>query len=435
MRAMNGLLAFQTYRSDLPDVVQPCCGLHRIGVAGQHAVGWAVLFSIFVVSGLLAGFFAKAYGADPMIEITNAPPIGSTAPLEGQVSGVVFADCGVAVFIYVEGAGGWWNKKSFAEAITPIQSDGTWTTDISVAPADAGASRIAAFLVDGTYAVPELDGVPTFPSELLIQAKAQVTVDRARRIVFAGHEWRVKPSSAPVGPGSNLFSDSASNVWVDTQGFLHLKVTKEGTTYKCAEVMSVETFGYGSYVFQLNSPVDRIDSNLVLGLFTWSDIADDNHREIDIEYTRWGAPSNLNSQFAVQPAGLAGHIERFDTPAGVVPTVHSFKWSPDRIDFQSAVGTDPDPPSPSDIIHTWTYEGPDIPHPGPENVRINFYLISGLTPPTDGQEAEVVIRSFEFRPKGNAAMRIRHAALWFLAATVATLGSGLLLTTRVTKKS
>ena len=45
---------------------------------------------------------------------------------------------------------------------------------------------------------------------------------------FSGISWRVKSSGVgKMGPGPNYFSDSTKNVYVDNQGYLHLKITKE----------------------------------------------------------------------------------------------------------------------------------------------------------------------------------------------------------------
>jgi hypothetical protein len=312
---------------------------------------------------------------------------------------VDFAEHGVAVFIYVEGAGGWWNKKSHAEPLSSIGTDGTWTTAIALAPSDAGASRIAAFLVEKSFPVPLLSGVPTFPAALTAHAKAQAVVDRARRIVFSGHEWRVKTSSASVGPGGNLFSDTDENVWVDDAGQLHLKMTATREGYRCAEVMSAESFGYGTYTFTLGTPLGQIDPDtVVLGFFTWSDLPEEHHREIDIEFTRWGDSSSGNSQFVVQPFGLPGNIERFETPDTAAPTIHSFTWLQRSVSFTTALAEGAMPGTPGKVVHEWRYEGPSVPHPATESVRMNLYLISGQTPPSSGQDIEVVITSFEFTP-------------------------------------
>ena len=42
-----------------------------------------------------------------------------------------------------------------------------------------------------------------------------------RAVSFSGRSWAVKRSNEPVGPGPNLFSDGAENVWVDADARLH----------------------------------------------------------------------------------------------------------------------------------------------------------------------------------------------------------------------
>jgi len=117
-----------------------------------------------------------------------------------------------------------------------------------------------------------------------------------RSIYFSGENWFVKAGSGRLGPGPNYFSDSQNNVWVDSQGRLHLRITKVGGKWYCAEVISARSFGYGTYRFYLDSPVDALDSNAVVGLFTWSDDPAFNNRELDIEFGRWGTTNNLNAQ-------------------------------------------------------------------------------------------------------------------------------------------
>jgi hypothetical protein len=48
-------------------------------------------------------------------------------------------------------------------------------------------------------------------------------------------------------------------------------------------------------------------------------------------------------------------------------------------------------------IGGWTYAGSDVPKAGGENVRLNLWLFQGQ-PPTNGEEAEVVVGSFSFLP-------------------------------------
>jgi len=208
-----------------------------------------------------------------------------------------------------------------------------------------------------------------------------------RTVAFSGFSWSVKASTGLVGPGPNVFSDSPENVWVDAGGQLHLRITYRNGQWLAAEVVVDRSLGYGTYAFNLASPTGRLDPNVVLGLFTWSDDPAYNHREIDIEVARWGdADATQNAQYAVQPADRAGNLRRFvqpDAPA----TSHQFAWAPNRVSFASSSG--------ASTVAAWKYSGADVPKPGNERTRINLWLDRGR-PPTDGAEVEVVLSKFSF---------------------------------------
>jgi hypothetical protein len=216
-------------------------------------------------------------------------------------------------------------------------------------------------------------------------------------IHFSGYTWTVKSSARPVGPGPNLFSDSSANVWVDDKQRLHLKITKTQGKWRCAEVVCTKSPGYGVYRFYLDSPVDRLDPNVVLGLFTWSDAPAFHHREIDIELSRWAKPEDKNAQFVVQPYTTPRNIQRFPQPPDLPQSTHLFRWQRDSILFQSLRGLRAAPSSPDDIIAQWTFSPPDIPEAGGETPRLNLWLFRGSAP-QDGQEVEVIVHRFEFVP-------------------------------------
>ena len=216
-----------------------------------------------------------------------------------------------------------------------------------------------------------------------------------RTISFSGHTWSVKTSSGKVGPGPNYFSDSTNNVWVDLQGQLHLKITKSGARWYCAEVVSAESFGYGSYRFYLNSPVDALDPSVVLGLFTWDDAPDYNHRETDIEMSRWGAVNNQNAQYVVQPYNQAGNLWRWQEPAGLPQSTHTFQWLSASVLFQSFSGLTTDT---TYSIQKFNYtQSQYVPQAGGENARMNLWLYQGRAP-ASRQPVEIVINKFEFVP-------------------------------------
>ncbi|MGH9657507.1 MAG: glycoside hydrolase family 16 protein, partial [Bryobacteraceae bacterium] len=200
---------------------------------------------------------------------------------------------------------------------------------------------------------------------LLVPALAAVAAAQSPRIIsFSGYQWTVKNSTNRVGPGPNFFSDSTANVWVDGQGQLHLKIAKRQGKWYCAEIVSVDSFGYGTYRFSINSRVDNIDPNAVLGLFTWNDLPDYNHREIDVEFARWGSAANQNAQYVVQPYTNPLNIFRFNWPADV-PSAHSFTWSPSNVHFESQGAT-------GAVLQQRTITS-DVPQPGGENARMNLW--------------------------------------------------------------
>jgi hypothetical protein len=219
-----------------------------------------------------------------------------------------------------------------------------------------------------------------------------------RTINFSGYEWKVKSSNIPVGPGPNLFSESTHNVHIDTRGFLHIKITNNKNGWECAEIILNTSYGYGTYVFTIASEPDSLENEVVLGLFTWDDHPEYSNREIDIEFSRWENPDNMNAQYVVQPWFNQGNMYRFDVRNNSNISTHSFEWHPDKITFQSYYGAYTTQPSERNIINSWEYKGNDIPLPGNENARINLWLIEGR-PPTNAKEIEVVIEEFKFIPE------------------------------------
>jgi hypothetical protein len=214
-----------------------------------------------------------------------------------------------------------------------------------------------------------------------------------RTISFSGYNWGVKSSTGRVGPGPNYFSSSTNDVWVDTSGRLHLRIQKSGNKWQCAEVWLNGTLGYGTYKFYLDSVVDNLDPNVVLGLFTWSDNPAYNDRELDIEFSRWSDKFNQNAQYVVQPYDVAGNTFRWQEPANQPQTTHTFLWKSDSVFFQSWTGQT-STAGPVISQHLFTQ---GIPPTGDEKVHINLWLNQGRAP-SNNKAAEVVITRFEFVP-------------------------------------
>ena len=131
---------------------------------------------------------------NPFIEFTNVPPYGSFMNLQGQVTCIDPTNYRVAVYIFVSG---WWTKPTFANPLTLIQSDGTWTTDITTGGLDQNATKIAAYLVPDGYNPPLMGGGQTLPPELEENSAASVMVEREP---IYGHSsfWAIPGTLRPL---------------------------------------------------------------------------------------------------------------------------------------------------------------------------------------------------------------------------------------------
>lgn len=205
-------------------------------------------------------------------------------------------------------------------------------------------------------------------------------------LFFSGYAWNIRNDNLS-NPGPNDWSNSPQNVWIDSNGWLHLKITNNNGKWYCAEVNTKQTLGYGTYSFCLASKIDDLDKNVVLGLFSYKD---DDH-EVDIEFSRWGNNFSNNSCYTVQPAPYKSGItyKSFNASIDDAFSSHYFLWNRDGIYFESYEGDY------STLINSF-YCSRNI---DPEGVRaiMNLWLFEGL-PPTDGNSVEIIIKSFSYTP-------------------------------------
>jgi hypothetical protein len=331
----------------------------------------------------------SATTCNPTIVFDFVPPLGSYQDLRGHVTCVSPADYFVAAYIDVSG---WWTKPYWTSPLTPISLIGNWTVDITTGGVDQLATAIAVFLVPKGYSPPIMDGDAVLPADLYTSAVAYEAVTRRepRTVIFSGYTWKVKYTPILSGPGPNYFSDNPENVWVDENGYLHMKIAQRDGIWYCSEVINTRTALYGTHTFELGSRVDLLDKNGVLGLFSWDDAAPQYHyREVDIELARWGIESGPNSQYVVQPWDVTGNRHQFNIVQSTPGSIHSFDWLPDSIIFDSWDGN-------GNPLQSWTYtDSANIP-PAGGNIHLNFWLMNGQ-PPSDGKDIEVVIKSYDFK--------------------------------------
>ncbi|MBZ0310169.1 MAG: DUF11 domain-containing protein [Anaerolineae bacterium] len=268
-------------------------------------------------------------------------------------------------------------------AIGSLNLNATSTVTVNGIPVISG-SLFAAVSVSGTQPDPN-------PANNTETEKTIINPPVGTRVVyFANQSWYVK-AGTNMGPANNNWSDSSESVWVDAQGRLHLKIRKIGDTWWCAEVFTMMTYGYGTYQFFVDSDLNAVDQNIVLGLFLYQD----DQNELDVEVSRWGVPADPNAQFVIQPYYVANHRERFFLNNSG-PTVHEMVWKPDSVLFTSFQGSSP---VGSPVIHTWEHAHTDIPQQERDlRLHFNLWLLNPPQMPANEQAFEVILSTMKFAP-------------------------------------
>lgn len=363
-----------------------------------------LLVSLSVVAGANSEFTPPLTAGDPAINLVHLPeyPNNDYEYLEGNVTGVTPDDYRVAVYIRVGDL--WWTKSYYDSPLTLINPDGAWSCDINTGGSDRYATAVAAYLLPAGVK-PSICGPCYEPPEIYgAVACVREELRKPRTISFAGYGWEVKMRDFRAGPGPNYFSDGAEDIWVDDEG-LHLTINKRDGRWYCTEAILATSPGYGTYRFRTHGRVDAIDPMMVLGLFTWDGAAkEQNHREMDIEFTRWGdADEYTNAQYVVQPCnqcpGCDDRCTRFrvNLTDEASNLTHYLIWSPGTVEFRTYHGYHIDsPPQASALVHRWKHISEYVPEPGNENIRFNFWLHEGNAP-AGNQGDEVVITNFTWQ--------------------------------------
>ena len=128
----------------------------------------------------------------------------------------------------------------------------------------------------------------------------------AATITWKGQVWDVT-GAEPIGaPSSGQINGNASNVFVDANGYLHVRISKNGgSTFTGAQLFTQKNLGFGTYQFQIEGDLANMDKGVVLGLFPYGPTAGigvDGENEIDIEFSKWNdTGSGNNADFTYYP--------------------------------------------------------------------------------------------------------------------------------------
>src|SRR5215471_14305370 len=305
--------------------------------------------------------------------------------IEGKVSG---AQPGQHIVLYSKTGGLWWLQPRLSAPITPILPDGIWRNEVHV------ATDYAALLVDSTYHPGAVLAELPKPGHGLDAVAASRGPERFSSffVNFSGFQWRVRKVASDRGGTRNPYDPN--NVYVDPAGALHLQIINRDNQWTCSEVNLTRSLGYGTYSFTVED-TSHLEPAAMFGMFTW-DFSNDqeNHREFDINISRWADSANQNAEFVVQPASEAINMSRFEAPAGRLK--HTIIWEAGRVTmmtFRALAGA-------RTVLVSKRVFTSQVPTEGSESVRMTFFVYSDPNRKlsTIHDRAEVVVDRFEFLP-------------------------------------
>ncbi len=225
-----------------------------------------------------------------------------------------------------------------------------------------------------------------------------ISIVHAHSITWKGYTWTIK-SDIAVGPGPNDWN--SNNVFVDTNGYLHLKITHnvDSKKWDCAELYTTNSLGFGTYQWQIESSIDKFDHWVVLGLFPYGPpaLGPDGSNEIDIEYSRWGNASGTNGWWTIYPdSGKTIGQKSYDFSLEGTHTTSRFKWNDKAIKYWLLGGFQPVERT-VNVINSWNYAPTNFSKQIPQKampLHMNLWLFRGHAP-ANGQPVEVIIHDFK----------------------------------------
>jgi len=224
---------------------------------------------------------------------------------------------------------------------------------------------------------------------------------------WMGHEWTITN-----GGMAGVVKGNPANVFLDDSGYLHLRIMNRGGTYTASEVFSEDKIGFGTYQWQIEGAVLKMDKSTVLGLFPYgpkAGIGSDAENEIDIEFSQWNNTCHgCNADFTFYPATgnkkLGPKEDNFTISQkdGTLTTAR-IEWTSTRIVATIMSGLQPVGTT-ANVLQTLTFAPPDYAARIPQvPLPLGMNLWCFKTTPASDQE--VIIRNFQYVPMPENADR------------------------------
>jgi hypothetical protein len=349
------------------------------------------VFLCLVLCAVLSSCYSGKSQTEPAIEFTKIPPAaqGGRERVDHIAGRVIGARPGQQIVIYAR-SGPWWVQPWPDRAFIPIQADSTWSTETHL------GSEYAALLVDRSYHPPptmDLSPASGGPVVLVKIVKGVGSLPPLPTVPlhFSGYDWNVQTIAADRGGVNNLYD--ADNVWTDSSGAMHLRISKKSGKWTCAHLILTRSLGYGTYSFVVRD-TSRLPPAAVLSMHTFDPSGGEQHyREMDIEIGRWGDPANAdNAQYGIQPFYVPGDVAQFKEPSGTL--THTLLWESGRASFKTVRGSSMSAGAPVVYQHVFTS---GVPSPGQELQELMLYVVASDKYPLQ-KDTEVVIEKFKYLP-------------------------------------
>jgi hypothetical protein len=347
------------------------------------------ILPLVIVSVLLAGCNSRSAPPKPTVQITQVPVADPGGPvqmdfIEGRTSD---AKPGQQIVLYAR-SDIWWIQPFANQTFTKIQPDSTWRNSTHL-----GTDYAAILVEPGFHPATKLKTLPAEGNGVVAIATSvgkPVAPIVSKVIHFSGYDWNVRNAASDRGGEPNAYDPS--NVWIDKNGYLHLRMEEHDGLWTCAEVSLTRSLGYGSYIFVVQD-IGHFGPSAALGLYTNDDFrTDDSPSELGIELSRWGIADSRNAQYVVQPFYVPENVSRFMAPPGVL--THMLRWESERASFKTVRGSAIGSGAATISEHIFTS---GVPTPAKETAHIGLYSYRHSKNASQ-QPVEVVIEKFEFLP-------------------------------------
>lgn len=350
------------------------------------------VFLTLVLCVLLGGCNPKEAESPSSIAFDKVPPIGEGGPVPlspaaGRVTG---ARPGDKVVLFARAVNGvWWVQPQAIQPFITIQPDSSWRVSTHL------GTEYAALLVEPGYRPPATTNALPDPggkvrAVAVVKGVGSFIPAAFKTLQFSGYEWMIVNAINEHNGTPDIYD--LANASTDSNGHLHLRIVRKADHWTCAGVILTHSFGYGTYLFTVED-VSHLAPAVTLSLFTWDDLgAEQNHREMDIEISRWGDPAVKNAQFVMQPYYVPENVARFAAPSGLL--TYSFHWEAANVSFRAFRGADRF--SQANVVASHAFTS-GIPSPGSEAVSMNFCAF-GFSKVSLQNDAEVVIDKFQYLP-------------------------------------